>query len=275
MFLLKRSFFYPIVVMGIYFFSFQYGISQTTSTTVMNIPITILQKPVLVRLKQVAEDDFLTNVDFGKDHFSFKSEGYDNSLPDFLKTFGWKDGYLFVHRWNGCGSCHKGVVDRVYKIINGHLVELGEISSPEDAKAPGEEYKNGIFEDLYNKFEATDLTAHAQSPDVLLALREKDGKYLVDLHETWLRNKTEYFELKGKLDAFPTPTNKKDNQYESPLWMILGNAVVAKYCDKREELNESMQLAKKLLTKEEIEKIRSVLNDVFPGELSPRQAEMY
>lgn len=240
----------------------------------MNVPITILQKPVLVRLKQTKDDVFLISVDFGKDHFSFKSEGYDNSLPEYLKTFGWKENYLFVHQWNGCGSCHKGVVDRVYKIINGHLVELGEIRSPEDAKSPGEEYNNGLFEDLYNKFEGTDLTAHVHSPDMLLALRESEGKLLVDLRETWLKNETEYLETNGKLEAFSTPTGKENDRQESPLWMILGNGVVAKYCKKSKELNKTMQQAKRLLTNEDIKKIRSVLNEVIPGELSPREDEM-
>ncbi len=110
---------------------------------------------------------------------------------------------------------------------------------------------------------------------MLLALRERDGKFLVDLRETWIRNEAEYFELNGKLEVFPTPTGKEDETYESARWIILGKGVMAKYCKMNKELNETMQQAKRFLTNEEIEKIKAVLNEVFPGELSPRQEEIH
>src|SRR5258708_3601253 len=79
--------------------------AQSAPASEISKPITILMKPVLVRLQELDEEQYLINVDFKSDHFSFNSDGYGASLDEYLKIFGWKGSYLFVHRWNGCGSC--------------------------------------------------------------------------------------------------------------------------------------------------------------------------
>jgi len=229
-------------------------------------PITILQKPVLVRLQQKENEEYLINVDFKDDHYSITADGYERSLNEFLKTFGWKEKYLFVHSWNGCGSCHRGITDHVYKFKNGHLIELGEIRALDNATKPGVEYKNGVFEDLYNKFEMNDVTGHFNSPDFLLAIRDKNGKFVIDLNETWLRNKNRYFELKKKLEHISKlkPDDAKD---ELPDATVLGAAVIAKYCNQDKELKTLMKYAKNSLPMVDSEKIETVLKQVIPGEL--------
>jgi hypothetical protein len=246
---------------------------KVDSTPRLQKPITILQKPVLIKLRQISgghdEGDYVIDVDYKSDHFSLESEGYDGSLDRFVKICGWKGDYLFVPSWNGCASCHKGEVSHVYKLKKDHLIELGETIVRYEESTPGAEYNNGIFTDLYNKFEINDVTAHYNSPDFWLAIRDEDGKFVVDLNETWSKNEKYFFELKKKLRDL-AKLKSDDDKVTHPDATVLDAAVIAKYCREEKELKELMAFVKKHFPLVDDERIEDILKQVVPGEMTPQ-----
>jgi hypothetical protein len=229
--------------------------------------ITIIEKPVKVTMKLLNQDrgyyQFELNVIYAKDKFRFETDmaqikDLNEAISQQRKTTGWKGPYFFVG-WNrGGGNASRGFLDIVFTIRGGQLAYIGEAVAEELYKS-GSSYKGGIFRDVYNKFEINDLTSHAGSPMFWLVLEEKNGRLQVNLSRTWEKNSKDF-------SANAKTLRDADE--------ILFNAVLAKYCQRKVELEKMIQTAKSRLDKEELEKFMKILSQVVPGELPRRSVEV-
>jgi len=130
--------------------------------------------------------------------------------------------------------------------------------------ALGENYKDGYFTDVYDKFEINDLTSHAGAPSIALFLQEKGGHLQVNLEYTCLQNRKEFMKNTAEIKRNMGKEFVESSDYlVSP---ILSNAVYAKYCRRGTELSHIMRVAKSVLTKYELQKFLAILAQVVPGE---------
>jgi hypothetical protein len=230
--------------------------------------ITVVEKPVKVTMKMLDQDDnyyqFELGVIYGKDKFHFENAmahitDFNQVISQQRKEIGWKGPYLFI----GCG-CDAGgnaarlCLDLVFTIRDGRLVYIGEVNA-EEREEPGSSYKAGVFRDVYDKFDINDLTSHAGAPVLWLVLEEKNGRLRVNLGRTWEENYKDF-------SANAKTLRNADE--------ILFNAVLAKYCQRKAELQQMIQAAKTKLDKEELEQFMKILSQVVPGELPRRSVEV-
>jgi len=231
--------------------------------------MTIIEKPVKVTMQlinQYSNDyQFELNVIYGKERFRFENEmayvqDMNQAISQQRSRTGWKGPYLFI----GCG-CDTGgnaarlCLDLVFAIRDGKLIYIGEALGGEEPE-PGGSYKGGVFRDVYDKFEINDLTCHAGAPMLWLILEEKDGRFRVNLRRTWEENSKEFSENAKTL------RNAEE---------ILFNAVLAKYCQHKAELEKMIQAAKSRLDKEELKMFMKILSKVIPGELPEKEVEVH
>jgi len=230
--------------------------------------ITVVEKPVKVTMKLLNHDDddyqFELGVIYGKDKFHFENlmahvTDFNQAISQQRKEIGWKGPYLFI----GCdcdagGNATRLCLDLVFTIRDGRLVYIGEASAAETGEM-GSSYKGGVFQDFYDKFETNDLTSHARAPVFRLVLEEKNGRFQVNLTRTWEENYKEF-------SANAKTLRNADE--------ILFNAVLAKYCQRKAELEQMIQAAKTKLGKEDLEGFMKIISQVVPGELPRRNVEV-
>lgn len=200
---------------------------------------------------------------YGKDKFRFETdmaqiEDLNEAISQQRKTTGWKDPYFFVGWSRGGGNASRGFLDIVFTLRGGQLVYIGEAVAEEPDEL-GSSYKKGVFRDVYDKFETNDLTSHAGAPMFWLVLEEKNGRLQVNLSRTWEENSKEF-------SANAKTLRNADE--------ILFNAVLAKYCQRKAELEQMIQAAKTKLDKEELEEFMKIISQVVPGELPERGVEV-
>jgi hypothetical protein len=229
--------------------------------------ITVVEKPIKVTMKLLDQYQdhyqFELNVIYGKEKFKFETEmacikNLNQAVSNQRKGTGWKGPYFFVAWERGGGNASRGYLDLVFMIKDGHLVYIGEVDSGEGGEI-GSSYKEGVFRDVYNKFEVNDLTSHAGAPIFWLVLEEKNGYLQVNLSRTWEENSKEF-------SANARTLRDADE--------ILFNAVLAKYCQHKAELEKMIQAAKARLDKKDFEMLMKILSQVVPGELPERGVEV-
>jgi hypothetical protein len=237
------------------------SVSQSPPQSSNKQVITITEKPVKVTMKLLDQYknhyQFELNVIYGKERFRFETEmaGIENSNQAIAlqrSRTGWKGPYFFVGWDRGGGNASRGFLDLVFTLRDEQLVYIGETLAGE-VDEPGGSYKEGAFRDIYDKFENNELTSHAEAPLFSLVLEEKDGRFQVNLSRTWEENST--MKTRGAED-------------------ILYNAVLAKYCQRKAELEEKIQAAKSMFDKEEFAKFMNILSQVVPGELPERSVNV-
>src|SRR5260221_11104019 len=107
------------------------------SVSAQDAPSTILDKPVKVILWKITDGfpDIPVIISYKKDVFKFDTQGMDHrdfSIKIFKDHTGWKDNYLFVSQ--SCGGCNafRGQRERVYKIKNNHLIQIGIVRGSDE-----------------------------------------------------------------------------------------------------------------------------------------------
>jgi hypothetical protein len=244
----------------------QQGPASKTSASDKKV-ITVVEKPVKVTMKLLNQDDNYYQLElgviYGKDKFRFETDmaqiaDLNEAISQQRKTTGWEGPYFFVGWSRGGGNASRGFLDLVFMLRDGHLVYIGEVNA-EEPDEPGSSYKKGVFRDVYNKFETNDLTSHAGSPMFWLVLEEKNGRLQVNLGRTWEENSKDF-------SANAKTLRNADE--------ILFNAVLAKYCQKKAELEQMIQAAKTKLDKEDLEGFMKIISQVVPGELPRRSVEV-
>jgi hypothetical protein len=256
-----------IILVPLYAFGEQKGPISPSRSFEKQV-MTIIEKPVKVTMKLIDQYNndyqFELSVVYGKDKFKFENEmvfikDLNQAISQQRSRTGWKGPYLFIGQ--GCdtlGNAARLCLDLVFTIRDGKLVYIGEALAGE-ADEPGSSYEKGVFRDIYDKFEINDLTSHAEAPLFWLVLEEKDGRFRVNLRRTWEANRTEFYENVKTLRSAGE---------------ILFNAVLAKYCQQKVELEQMVQAAKSKLDKEELQTFLDILSQVVPGELPERSVDV-
>ncbi len=99
------------------------------------------------------------------------SENAQQAIAQQKAQSGWKDNYFFLR--DDCAGCNaaRGTTDHVFTVRNNELHYLGEVAV-EDPEKIGSSLDEGIFSDIYDKFEANELTSHADGPRILIGRRD-------------------------------------------------------------------------------------------------------
>jgi hypothetical protein len=205
--------------------------------------------------------DFI--LEYGNERFNFKVSLLED-IEDVKKVTGWKGDYFFLRTLECTGNASKCSTDQVFMFRNNKFIHLGYFISWADEI--GHIYKNGFFRDLYNKFEFNALTSHAAAPIFTVALKEKDGRFSVDLEQTWLENEKTYKE--NMLELTNAIKRKKEgmNSGSEIINPVFFNAVLAKYCRKDDQLTEMIKIAQSELSQREYGDLNEYLSQVVSGE---------
>lgn len=177
---------------------------------------------------------------------------------------GWKGEYFFVRSECGGGNAWNCDYDGVYKIQNGRLIFIGNISCGNGA-SPGAKYDGQYFRHLYDKFEGNDLTSHACAPGLWLVMTERGGKFLVDTEKTWEENREYYLENEKAISAF-MKGKPRGASADELLEKLLQNAVAAKYCLKTDEVNLYLSYVNAGYKKQTAVLFEEIISRVIPGE---------
>ena len=177
-----------------------------------------------------------------------------------------RDGYLFVRIECGGGNVWRGDRNVVFSLRSGRLQRLGEVAAGERDSFK-KSRRDGFFYDIYDKFEDNRMTDHASAPIFELVLYEQDRRLKADLPRTWLHNQSVFKKKAAKIDAVMGDKSLKTSTRDRILpALIISNAVIAKYCEKKEEASKLNELAAAYLNEEGQELFRQILDDVKPGE---------
>jgi hypothetical protein len=182
-----------------------------------------------------------------------------------------KDGYIFVRYHFGGGNAWRGVVEGVFAIRKGQLQHIGDIVVGESRGTVANNYSEGLFMDYYDKFESNTLTDHSRAPLFKIFSREHDGLLHVDLDATWQRNLEDFQKGKNVWSQFPLKEKMSaeetwDAKFEL-LPILLKQAVIAKYCEHSNEMEEVLRKVERSFPEEVMKDFRAILDDVIPREL--------
>lgn len=245
--------------------------------------IPILNDPVYVGLipkaKEAEDLVLLVKIKYKSQNFildaGWEGSRLDYQLDEFKRRTRWKDKYLFIAE--SCGGCNafRGERDRVYKIKSGRLELVGIIQGRYD-ESRGDNYKNGLFLDCYDKFEINRLTSHALGPSFYLVLKDVDDHLSVDLDQTWLWNKSDYQDnlkiIHRRIDKkVLKPVDRFVNGFPAEgddvvTSALLTNGLLCKYCKRDDEYLGNLQSAKKFFTKTYLKEALNIFAEVVPGE---------
>jgi hypothetical protein len=224
---------------------------------------------------------------------------YSDAVSHLRKAVAWRPPYLFVVSECGGGNVWSCAIEHVFKIQGGRFQKVGLFIGGERTGA-AESYEHGYFMDTYDKLEDMDGLSHAGSPDFYVALRERDGRFAVDLAETWRLNRQEVLDtLAKRWPQLPPPAKSpipcdqlaainmsppKDpaiaqvlrpcdpppDEGESRVSPLANALAIALYCGKKDVAGQIAAKAARILRPKDLRTIREVKKRVRPGELPSR-----
>jgi hypothetical protein len=203
--------------------------------------------------------------------------GFDGAAEVLRGQTGWKGEYLFVPFDCNCTAL-RGTADRVFKVAKDQLEYIGSFPGygPGYPGHIGSAYDGKYFLDYYDKHELCRLTSHAGFPSVSVMLVESGGRFRVDVPRTWEENQEDFKDNAEQiaLDIKEGHTAYDRNRRSPFIEPLLRNAVIAKYCDKADELREAMAIAKKWLTPADYGEFVAIVQETLPGEQQKHDDEV-
>ncbi len=186
-----------------------------------------------------------------------------------------KDGYTFVHNECGGGNAWRCSVVGVFAVRQGQFQYIGDAIGTERKGAVWNNYSDGLFMDLYDKFETNELTSHAGAPSLEIYSRDHDGRLCVDLETTWQRNLGRFEKGKEVWSQFPIKEEMSDEEAWSAKYnllpTLLEQAVIAKYCDQLDDLEGVLRKADQSFPDDIMRDFLVILGEVIPCELPKRE----
>jgi hypothetical protein len=206
---------------------------------------------------------------------------------------GWQDGYLFVR--DACVEI--GKPDAPWRCARDHVFAfsdakankgftyIGEVFAGDDcieeAKLGCALYKE-TFTDIYDALEKNPLVSRDDSPLLFIEMLVKDGKFKVDLDETWGRNQERFKAGDSCLSAAKEERTSKCIDGITPLRAAIFNATLATYTKRADELMRARTQARTALCEslreydcaEALRSFDTVLAGVKPGELPKVRGEV-
>jgi hypothetical protein len=206
---------------------------------------------------------------------------------------GWQDGYLFVR--DACADA--GKPDAPWRCARDHVFEfadakankgftyIGEVFAGDDcieeAKLGCALYKER-FTDIYDALEKNPLVSRDDSPLLFIEMQVKNGKFVVDLDETWGRNQERFKAGDLCLSAAKEERTSKCTDGITPLRAAIFNAALAAYSKRADALMRARTQARTALCEslreydcaEALRSFDTVLAGVKPGELPKVRGEV-
>lgn len=241
---------------------------------------TLLRAPVQVTARLMKEHlpskeiggscEFELVVRKGKEEFLRNTTvtGVDTADQGFevvKKGSRWKGKYLLVRTECGGGNAWRCNRDAVFMVRADRLRSVGEVFGG-DRDEPARSYRDGYFWDIYSKFDMNELTDHARAPTFWIALREKAGELKADLSRTWLRNRDDFQKRMSGIEAVIKERRADGRRNEEFEHLVLCNAVLAKYCARRNEAAKLEKLAELHFEPRRLVTFRSIMMSVYPAE---------
>jgi hypothetical protein len=206
---------------------------------------------------------------------------------------GWQDGYLFVR--DACVEV--GKPDAPWRCVRDHVFTfadakaskgftyIGEVFAGEDCieetKLGCAHYKE-TFTDIYDALEKNPMVSRDDSPLLFIEMQVKDGKFSVDLDETWGRNQERF--KAGDLCLSGTKEERASKCIDgiTPLRAAIFNATLATYTKRAEAVMRARTQARTALCEslreydcaEALRSFDTVLAGVKPGELPKVRGEV-
>jgi hypothetical protein len=206
---------------------------------------------------------------------------------------GWQDGYLFVR--DACadvgkpGAPWRCARDHVFAFADAKASKgfsyIGEVFAGEDcieeAKIGCALYKE-TFTDIYDALEKNPLVSRDDSPLLFIEMLVREGKFAVDLDETWGRNQERFKAGDLCLSAAKEERTSKCIDGITPLRAAIFNATLATYTKRSEAVTRARMQARTALCEslreydcaEALRSFDTVLAGVKPGELPKARGEV-
>jgi len=180
-----------------------------------------------------------------------------------------RSGYIFVRENNGGGNAWRADVDHVFTRYKGWLIHLGTLSA-HIANTPGDQFHDGLFEDVYDRLEFNDHTCHAGAPRFTLMIEDKGAQFVVNVPLTWAAAQTTYREQRqilkdGAQQIWKEPTLEEDEANREAALFCLG---LTSYCSQDEAYASDHELVLKIFGNR-TDEFDDEVNQITPGELSP------
>lgn len=214
--------------------------------------------------------DFEISVIYGKNQFRISSmiigvRNIDEAVSQIKESTGWKDNYLFVPSECGGGTDWRCNTEHVFSIRRGELVHIGEVKN--SGSKPGSSYVNGYFYDVYDGLEENGLTSHVDSPVIDIVMKEKEGRFTVDLERSWQKNQNQYKQNLEDIKQLKGEKYDKSSMERIIVKAVLFNAALTKYCRRQKEFENVVQEAKSSFRDDKFRIFEDVLTKVVPGDL--------
>lgn len=146
----------------------------------------------------------------------------------------WHAPYLLVHSSCGGGNAWRCEGEAVFKVMNDSVARLGDLIG--DASAV---YRGGHFHDTYDKLENhVDGLSHASSPTFGIVLDDIDSILTVNATATWTDNADAWRKRAVYLADHHPDRSWSDADWEDYFSALMNSAVLARYCNRSEELQQ-------------------------------------
>lgn len=195
-----------------------------------------------------------------------------NTIKNSVKQ---KGGYTFVRHECAGGNAWRCYTEGVFTTRQGQLQYIGDIIGDEEKGTVGNNYSNGLFRDIYDKLEGNTLTDHASSPSLEIFSRNRNDRLDVDLETTWQRNLERFQQGKVVWNQLPSKADMTEEEsYDAKITILptlLEQAVIAKYCERIDEMEEVLRMADQSFSEDVMINFRAILDKIIPGELPQRK----
>jgi hypothetical protein len=172
----------------------------------------------------------------------------------------WKDGFLFVRYEGGGGNAWRHDFDYVFTVRDGELICLGSVLL----------YEHSQFYDVYDGLELNALTSHAAAPHFEVVMTEQNGALVANLDTTWALNKTDHDRCVAEIDKYLQSGEREPERDHEVTSCLLGNAILARYCDRQTELEKVLSQTKRILSAKDFDTFHGSVYSVVPGETHKR-----
>ena len=182
----------------------------------------------------------------------------DEAVKVLRSTTVWRPPYLFVRTECGGGNAWACNEEVVFRLHGRRLRRFGVFAVNDDRKAAAS-FHGDHFDDLYDRMEG--LLCHACSPSFRMAVRDSNGRQIVESALTWEHNQPWYAASFRAVSAHRPGRPWPADSFEE----LLRCSLLARYCNRKDELGLLSRLARLGLSPEQKKALRTV------SELPPLQ----
>ena len=249
--MIRKLWFIPVFLAGL---SFICGTVRAEEVTLMDKPVKVT---ATVRALEEGGIDARFAVHNGPIAHLVNSilsnVGLNNAEPALRKQLSWQDPYLIVHSSCSVNSVRRCGGDVVFKISDGNVIRLGDFIITEHPV-----FIDGRFYDGYDKL--------GEQIGFTIVMTDVNNALQVDADATWASN-ADVWKIRAAHIASTQPASDwSDAEWEKYFDAVMNNAALARYCNRREELDRLMNKVNPLLDADHRRQLADNLSKVTPLE---------